>query len=353
MKNSDRKNKLSLAILYSAIIFVTLAVALVLVATTAYLLVEFGVIFNFGEMTRDIGALVWIIAGASLILGWTISFFTSKLTLRPVNHCINEINKLAVGNLDAKIHFSFPYTSMPAFVEVEESFNKMVKELRNVELLRSDFINNFSHEFKTPIVSIAGFAKLLRHADLTQTEREEYLIAIEEESIRLSQMATNVLNLTRIENQEILTGKCEFNLSEQIRSTVLLLEEKWSKKEISFDMDFPEYMIVASEELLKEVWINLIDNAIKFSLHGGEIGIGIEERDGELTVAISNTGSEISEEDKSRIFRKFYQADTSHATEGNGIGLAIVKKVVSLHGGEVYVVSENMKTTFFVTLHSK
>ena len=118
-------------------------------------------------------------------------------------------------------------------------------------------------------------------------------------------------------------------------------------------MDFPEYMIVASEELLKEVWINLIDNAIKFSLHGGEIGISIEERDGELTVAISNTGSKISEEDKSRIFRKFYQADTSHATEGNGIGLAIVKKVVSLHGGEVGVVSENMKTTFFVTLHSK
>ncbi len=353
MKNTDRKNKLSLTILYSCIIFLTLAVALILVATTAYLLVEFGAIFDFGEMSRDIGNLVWIIAGASLILGATISFFTSRLTLRPVNHCIAEINKLAVGNLDARIHFSFPYTSMPVFLEVEESFNKMVLELKNVELLRSDFINNFSHEFKTPIVSIAGFAKMLRHANLTDAEREEYLLAIEEESLRLASMATNVLKLTKIENQEILTGKSEFNLSEQIRSAVLLLEEKWSKKEIVFDMDFPEYSIYANEELLKEVWINLIDNAIKFSKEQGEIIISLEVVGEKISVEISNFGSEISVEDQERIFSKFYQADTSHATEGNGIGLAIVKKVVSLHGGEIRVESQDMKTTFIVTLTLK
>lgn len=350
MNKQDRKNKLSLTLYYSAIIFLTLTVVLILVSTAAYLLVQFGVIFEFGDATNDVGNIVWLVAGGSLILGAAISFLTSKLTLRPVNHCINEINKLSAGNLDAKISFPFPYTSMPAFVEVQDSFNKMVVELRNVELLRSDFINNFSHEFKTPIVSIAGFAKMLRHANLTEAEREEYLLAIEEESVRLASMATNVLNLTKIENQEILTGKGEFNLSEQIRSAVLLLEEKWSKKEITFDMDFPEYMIFAGEELLKEVWINLIDNAIKFSEQGGEIGISIEEHEGTICVGISNTGSEISEEDQKRIFRKFYQGDTSHATEGNGIGLAIVKKVVSLHGGDIRVESANMKTTFFVTL---
>ena len=353
MNTTERRNKISLTIYYSAIIFITLAVALVLISTVAYLLVKFGVIGEFKEMTNDVSKLIWVVAGGSLILGAAISFLTSKLTLRPVNHCIEQINKLAVGNLDAKITFSFPYTSMPAFVEVQESFNKMVRELQNVELLRSDFINNFSHEFKTPIVSIAGFAKMLRHANLTEVEREEYLGAIEEESLRLASMATNVLKLTRIENQEILTGKTEFNLSEQIRSAVLLLEGKWSKKEITFDMDFPEYMIEASEELLKEVWINLIDNAIKFSLVGGEIGISLEEDDDTIVVGITNAGSEISEEDKERIFRKFYQADTSHATEGNGIGLAIVKKVVSLHRGQIRVDSENMKTTFYITLNKK
>ena len=348
--NKDRKNKLSLTLLYSAIIFLTLAVALILVTTAAYLLVEFGVIFEFGEMRKDIGYLVWIVAGASLLLGATISFFTSKLTLRPVNHCIAEINKLASGDLDAKIHFPFPYTSMPVFVDVEESFNKMVRELRNVELLRSDFINNFSHEFKTPIVSIAGFAKMLRHANLSEEEREEYLLAIEEESVRLASIATNVLNLTKIENTEILTAKTQYNLSEQIRSAVLLLEKKWAEKNIVFDMEFDEINICASEDLLKEVWINLIDNAIKFSSVGGEITIALTEDESTVSVSISNTGSEISEEDRERIFRKFYQVDTSHATEGNGLGLAIVKKVVDLHEGQILVESENQKTKFTIIL---
>ena len=350
MKRSERKNKWSLTIFYSLIIFATLTVALVLAALVSYLFVRFGVIFEFGELSREVGSIVWIMAGVSFVLGAAITFFSSKLTLRPVNHCIREINKLARGDFDAKITFGFPYTSMPAFVEVSESFNKMASELRNVELLRADFINNFSHEFKTPIVSIAGFAQMLRQANLSEGEREEYLIAIEEESLRLASMATNVLKLTKIENQQIISDRTLFNLSEQIRSAVLLLEAKWTRRNISFDIDFEEYTILAGEELLREVWINLIDNAIKFSYEGSVVCITIEDKENELTVAITNTGEGIAPEDMSRIFGKFYQADTSHATEGNGIGLAIVKKVVSLHGGRIDLRSVEGSTTFSVIL---
>ena len=350
MNKKERRNKWSLTIFYSLIIFATLTVALVLAALLSYLFVRFGIIFEFGELTREVGSIIWIMAGVSFVLGAAIAFFSSKLTLRPVNHCIREINKLARGDFDAKITFGFPYTSMPAFVEVSESFNKMASELRNVELLRADFINNFSHEFKTPIVSIAGFAQMLRRGNLSEEEREEYLNAIEEESMRLASMATNVLKLTKIENQGILSDKVSFNLSEQIRSAVLLLEGKWTRRSITFDMDFDEHSVFASEELLREVWINLIDNAIKFSYEGGVVKISVEDNGSDLKVSVSNSGEVIAPEDVPRIFGKFYQGDTSHATEGNGIGLAIVKKVIALHNGHIELTSIEGTTTFTVTL---
>jgi signal transduction histidine kinase len=217
-------------------------------------------------------------------------------------------------------------------------------------MLRSDFINNFSHEFKTPIVSIAGFTKLLRKGNLSQPQKEEYLAIIETESLRLSQMATNVLNLTKVENQTILTDVTEYNLSEQIRSCILLLSEKWEEKEIDYVLDFREYSIHANEELLKQVWINLLGNAVKFSPHGGTIEVRITEQPDTMTVSVMNTGSTIAPEQQAKIFRKFYQADESHAAEGNGIGLAIVKRVVELHEGTVSVASGNGRTTFTVVL---
>jgi len=163
-------------------------------------------------------------------------------------------------------------------------------------------------------------------------------------------MATNVLNLTKIENQTILTGASEFNLSEQIRNCVLLFENKWSKKNIELDLTFDEYTVYANEELLKEVWINLIDNAIKFCDRDGTVRIDITEIENRLLISISDTGEEIPEEAKELIFRKFFQVDESHSVAGNGIGLAIVKKIVELHGGDVTVSSRNRKTVFTVSL---
>jgi len=169
----------------------------------------------------------------------------------------------------------------------------------------------------------------------------------------LSYMATNVLNLTKVENQTILTDISTYNLSEQIRSCVLLLENRWLKKQIEFSLEFDEYDIHANEELLKQVWINLIDNAIKYSQEYGMIVIKIKETENAYKVSVANAGPEIPEESKDKIFNKFYQVDESHASEGNGVGLAIVKKIVELHKGNVTVESENGITTFEIELNRK
>ena len=229
----------------------------------------------------------------------------------------------------------------------------MASDLDGIEMFRNDFINNFSHEFKTPLVSITGFAKLLAKGNLSEEQKREYLLAIEEESARLSYLATNVLKLTKVENQMILSDLSTFNLSEQIRSAVLLLEREWSEKKLELDLDFDDYEIEANEELLKEIWINLFDNAVKFTPRCGTVSISIDAKDENYIVTVSNTGSTIHEEKRERIFKKFYQTDESHATKGNGIGLAIVKKIVDLHSGEITVKSENELTSFVVLLPKK
>ena len=229
----------------------------------------------------------------------------------------------------------------------------MATELENTSLLRADFINNFSHEFKTPIVSIAGFAKLLRKGNLAPGEQEEYLAIIEDESLRLSTMATNVLNMTRVENQEILTDVRSYNLSEQIRNCVLILEDKWTAKNIELILDFKEYAVSANEELMKQVWLNLLDNAVKFTTDYGLVEVDITEEKEYVSVSVINSGSEIPEESRERIFQKFYQADESHSAEGSGIGLAVVQKIVELHHGQVTVESHEGCTSFTVVLPKK
>ena len=291
--------------------------------------------------------------GASLFIGAALAFLSSRIPLKPINNLINQMNRLAAGDFKARLAFGNVLSSHPAFREITASFNTMAQELDQTELLRSDFINNFSHEFKTPIVSIAGFARLLSKADLTEEQRRLYLAAIEEESLRLSAMATNVLMLTRIENQTILTDETSFNLSEQIRSSLLLFEKEWTRKSLLLSIDLAEYTVTANEELLKEVWVNLIDNAVKFTPEGGEIVFSAQVESGRLSVTVSNTGSEIPEEKRDKIFRKFYQTDESHATKGNGVGLAIVKRIVELHRGTVSVTSGEGKTAFTVTLPYK
>ena len=208
---------------------------------------------------------------------------------------------MAAGNYKTRLSAGTVVRYYPGIAEVTDSFNTLAQELENTEMLRSDFINNFSHEFKTPIVSIAGFAKLLKRANLTNEQKQEYISIIEEELLRLAAMATNVLNLTKVENQTILTDVSTYNLSEQLRSCILLLENKWTKKDLDFQLCFGEHNIEANEELLKQVWINLLDNAIKFSPDKHCIEICINEQENAVSVSILNSGSEISPEEQQKM----------------------------------------------------
>ncbi len=341
------KNRVSLTIIFAFVVFAVLFISIAIFVAATFIFSQLGLLSKENINSPDIKTL--IISGAliSIAIGFTVAMLTLKYPLKPFNKIITQMNRLAKGDFKARLYFSKPIASYPAFKETSESFNKMAEELEGSELLRSDFINNLSHEFKTPIVSIAGFAKLLRRGNLTEEQKEEYLKIIEEESLRLSHVATNVLNLTKIENQSILTNVTNFNISEQIRSAVLLLEDKWSKKDIDLNLDLGEFSITANEELLKQVWINLIDNAVKFSPEKGRVDISLTENTYTLTFSIFNKG-ELTQDSIKKIFNKFYQADESHSGEGNGVGLAIVRKITELHRGNIDV--QNKDGNIFFTL---
>lgn len=351
LKKKERKSSsLSLTLYFSFFVFAIQTISIAIAAILAYIFsglewIDFGL-----PSIHDLTELLIFMSVSSIILGFGTAMLIIKFPLKPIANLIKQINRLADGDYSARLSFGKKASSMPVLVDICESFNKMAEELEGSETLRSDFINNLSHEFKTPIVSIAGFAKLLKRGNLSEEQKSEYIDIIEEESLRLSALANNVLNLTKVENQAILTNVSKFNLSEQIRSCILLLEDKWTNKSIEFSLDLGELYISANEELLKQVWINLLDNAIKFSPQGGVVGVKSEEDDELISVEISNGGAAIPEDQIKKIFHKFYQADASHNSEGNGVGLAIVKKIISLHGGDVFVVSTEAQTSFTVVL---
>ena len=203
-----------------------------------------------------------------------------------------------------------------------DSFNLMVSELNATETLQTDFISNVSHEFKTPISAIEGYASLLQEHQQSPEEQAEYIDKILFNTRRLSALAGNILLLSKLDSQSIHPQRSRFRLDEQVRQCILALERKWTEKD---------------EGLLQHVWTNLIDNAVKFGPRGGLIRMRLIEEDGSVLFTIDNEGKSISDEDKSRIFNKFYQGDSSHESEGNGLGLALVRKIVAIHGGEVWV----------------
>lgn len=341
-----------MTLLLSTAIFCGLLLAIGLAALIVAVLVFTDVIGDSEDAMHPI-YIIPIMAGCSLIIGTGLLILLNKVPLRPFKALVTRTNQLAAGDYSVRMEPQGMIYNYAGFKELSDSFNKLAEELQNTEMLRSDFVNNFSHEVKTPIVSIAGFAKLLRKGNLTEAEREQYLIVIEEESKRLARMATNVLYLTKVENQSILTNKTAFNLSEQIRSAILLLENKWSKRDLDFELELAELQIIANEELLRQLWINLLDNALKFTPDGGKIMVKVAERGEKLQVWVGNTGSEISPTHMDKIFRKFYQTDESHSAEGSGVGLAIAKRVVDLHRGTIGVESADMITTFLVELPKK
>lgn len=231
------------------------------------------------------------------------------------------------------------------------SYNRMAEELESTAMFREDFISTFSHEFKTPIVSIRGFAKRLNNPDLPEEKRKEYLEFIVNESERLSEMSGNILLLTKYENLSSIQDEAEYDLDEQLRTCVLALEPAWEKRGISFEIDLPDMRYTGNEEMMAHVWRNLIGNAIRFSNDGGTVYVtGQVYRDG-VSVTVRDEGIGMDEATVSHIFDKFYQAGGERAKSGCGLGLALVHRVVTLAGGDIQVKSEPGKgSEFIVTL---
>jgi len=333
--------RLKLTGLFTAMIFAILLLTIIITMAGMIFMHRSGILD-----TRHPLLPVFSFAVASLVLGTIIAAIVSNKSLKPLRKIMDATDKIADGDYSPRVTLKGP----EEFRELGRKFNHMAEELGSVEMLRSDFINNFSHEFKTPIVSIRGFAKMLQRSDLTEEERHEYLETIISESERLTDLATNVLSLSKIEGQSILTDKRRFNVSEQIRLVIALLDGKWADKHISFDFDCGERYLVGNEELLKQVWINLLDNAVKFSPSGGTVTIRITEMVSGTKITVTDEGNGIPEKVLPHIFDKFYQGDSSHATKGNGLGLTIVNKIVNLHGGRITVDSGMNGTTFAVIL---
>ncbi|MGM9628437.1 MAG: ATP-binding protein [Faecousia sp.] len=350
MKHPKKTSHFGFLLLFSMVVFLSVVLNAGIAAVVIYLLIQSNLIRVVGTTAAGAARIIGFFAVFSIPIGVIVALVAGKIPLKPVRNLIDSMDRLASGDFGTRVNVGIVMRRYPPFVDVAMSFNKMAEQLENTEMLRGDFINNFSHEFKTPIVSIAGFAKLLRRGGLSPEQQQEYLAIIEEESLRLSYMATNVLNLTKIENQTILSDVSRFNLSEQIRSCILLLENKWEKKNLDFSLGLQEHFIRANEELLKQVWINLLDNAVKFSPEGELIEVAILETEQNYCVTVRNCGATIPPEQQEKIFNKFYQCDESHAAEGNGVGLAIVKRVVELHRGTVKVSSRNNVTIFTVEL---
>ena len=276
-----------------------------------------------------------------LAISYTLIFISimvtmfSKKFLMPIRNLNYATGEVAKGNFNIKL----PIPNEFELASLTAKFNTMVKELNSIETLRNDFISNVSHEIKTPIATIQGFSNLLKDDTLSKEDRDEYLDIIISETSRISNLTSNILKLTKLETQEIITDKVAFSLDEQLRHSVLLLQRDLSEKNLDIDIDLDEVEIYSNEDLLQQVWINLISNAIKFTDENGKISIQLMDTEDTATVKITDTGIGMNAESINHIFDKFYQADKSHSSNGNGLGLALVKRIVDLCDGTIRVKS--------------
>ena len=274
----------------------------------------------------------------------------SRKIVNPIKKITDATKKVASGDFTIELETKRD----DEIGELTHNFNKMVKELNSIECLQKDFINNVSHEIKTPISSIQGFAKLLEADDLSKEERKEYAEIIKEESDRLLYLSTNILKLAKLENQERIMNKTKFNIAEQIRRTISVLEPKWKEKNIKFNVSLKEQEFWGEKDLMYQVWMNIIENSIKFSKQDGQIDVKMKTNQDSIIVEIKDYGIGMEEEEAKKIFDRFYQIDKSHTKPGAGLGMTIAKRIVELSGGKIEVTSKlNESTTFIVTLPIK
>ncbi len=291
--------------------------------------------------------IISIIATLAVLL-IIFEFLQYRMIKRNLEKIYLVISDLAKGQYGKKLKIG----RFTVFKGLYRDINQLSEELEKVHMLRNDFVNTYSHEFKTPIASINGFAQLLYDDDtLPRETQKQYLKIIADESERLTALASNTILLAQLESQKIVDNKKPYSLDEQLRSCVILLSKAWGEKELDIQGDFSDITINGNEDMLHAVWVNLLYNAIKFTPSGGKIFISAKQTERLVTVEIADTGCGMNKETAENIFKKYFQAKTPAAQKGLGLGLPIAKQIINLHGGKISVKSElNKGTTFTVTL---
>lgn len=338
-----KSKKFHIAILFSAMVFVILAATMFLIGLTTILFLKLGMIAN-----PELGITLIVFAFFSLIIGTILSHVIGKHPLNVIRDIDNATKEVVKGNFDVRLRED---TSVEELHSMAHNFNVMVKELSNTEIFRTDFIENVSHEFKTPLSAIEGYVTLLQNKSLSEERRTEYTNRILLNTQRLSNLTGNILLLSRLENQELKIKKTTFSLDEQLRETILLFESQWTEKNLDLDIDLCAADYTGNKELLMQVWQNIFGNAMKFVPDNSLIRVLLRRDETTVKVSIVDHGIGMSDDVLKRVYEKFYQADSSRSSIGNGLGLTLAKRIVDLHDGKIEVSSKPGKgTAFTVTL---
>ncbi len=341
----NKKRHSTIWIYFTSIVFATIVAVFIFISTICFLLFSLNII-QIEPHGRRIPLFLFFVG--SVLLGCIIALYVGKVIIQPIQKIGKAFHELSEGNFSIRVSEN---EQIAEIREIAEQFNAMTHDLSHIETLRTDFVANVSHEFKTPISSIEGYATLLQNRSLSAEKHDHYVEKILDNSRRLTNLTSNMLLLSKLENQEMVLDNKSFRLDEQIRKTILLLEDKWSEKNIQFDMELPLQMYYGSEQLLERVWSNIIDNAIKFSAFDGMIRIGMEATQCEISVTVTDHGEGMPEDVIKYIFEKFYQGDSSRKAKGNGLGLALVKRIVDICKGKIEVESKlGQGSSFTVTL---
>jgi len=350
VKNSGRIKNILKWINHYVVFF--LLVAFVITCCTMLFVSVLQRTLNITLTEEDIGAAAkitfWNVALLSLIFT-VLDTVRRKITVeRPIKNITQAAEKIIKGDFSVRVKKQSKFTTDETFNSVIDCFNKMAEELGSVETLRTDFIANVSHEMKTPLSVMQNYGTLLQSPNLSEKERLEYAKGITEGSRKMADMMTNILKLNRLENQQIYPEIKEFDLGEQLCECLIQFENVWEKADIDIQTDIAENVKVkADEELLSHVWNNLFSNAFKFTPSGGTVSVSLTTTEKDAIVKVSDTGCGMTAEVGAHIFEKFYQGDTSHSVQGNGLGLALVKRVVDIMQGEISVESAVGKGSTF------
>lgn len=342
MKQRKNKNpKLSMRLFL--ILFIILELFLVDVLSTAAIALLSHYSLVIGSFAKSISLVV-----ISVVMGSTLTTFMATFFLNPLLKLGAAMRKVAQGDFSVTLPTTHVF---PEIRQINQDFNLMAKELESTEILKTEFISNVSHEFKTPITAIEGYATLLQGADEPEnSEQGTYIQKILFNTNRLSKLVGNILLLSKVDSQGIQSKLSTFRLDEQIRQSILSLEPRWIAKNNEFDVDLERIEYTGNENLLMHVWTNLIENAIKYGPEGGLISLKLRKENESILFTIDDEGPGIPQDAFKHIFDRFYQADSSRKAEGNGLGLALVKQILSISDGEIYVENLPKKGTRF-TVH--